>query len=109
MADQDRAAESGREGAESTHHKAPGPLPTTPSDKAERPEGLAFDVEPGADLTGVPIGDQRPKNPGAARTQETVREAGDGVGLAVPSDQATPDDDQPSSPSQRGPARSAGG
>ena len=29
----------------SARHQNPAPLPTTPSDKAERPEGLAFDVE----------------------------------------------------------------
>jgi hypothetical protein len=53
-----------------------GPLPVIPSDKAERPDGLAFDVEPGADLTGVPVGDQAPSHPGAERTQATVKESG---------------------------------
>lgn len=88
MADQDQA------GTESTRHQVPGPLPVTPSDKTERPEGLAFDVEPGADLTGVPAGDQSPDHPGAAHTEQTVRETGDGVGLAVPGEQALGEDDE---------------
>jgi hypothetical protein len=83
--------EQDREGAASSRHQAPAPLPVTPADKAERPEGLAFDVEPGADLTGVPVGDQTPGNPGAAHIEETVRETGDGVGLAVPRDQPPAD------------------
>ena len=58
----------------------------TPSDETKRPEGLAFDVEKGADLPGVPVGDQTPRNPGAARTAQAVREGGGGVGLAVPGD-----------------------
>ena len=60
------------------------PVPVTPSRETERPAGLAFDVEKGADLPGVPTGDQTPKNPGAAPAQEM----GDGVGLALPGDQA---------------------
>lgn len=58
----------------------------TPSGETERPEGLAFDVEKGADLPGLPVGDQTPRNPGAARTEQVVRERGGGVGLAVPGD-----------------------
>ena len=85
MADQDRAD------AESARDQTPDPLPVHPSDNAERHEGLAFDVEPGTELPGVPTGDQMPGHPGAARTQETVRESGDGVGLAVPGDQGTSD------------------
>jgi hypothetical protein len=85
--------EQDREGAASSRHQAPAPLPVTPADKAERPEGLAFDVEPGADLTGVPVGDQTPGNPAAAHIEETVRETGDGVGLAVPRDQPAADND----------------
>jgi hypothetical protein len=88
MTDQDEA------GTASARHQSPARLPVTPSDKAERPEGLAFDVEPGADLTGVPTGEQVPGHPGAARTERTVREAGEGVGLAVPGDQTVADDDQ---------------
>ena len=57
-----------------------------PSDVTEKPEGLAFDVEKGADLPGVPVGDQTPKNPGAAYAAQAVRERGGGVGLAVPGD-----------------------
>jgi hypothetical protein len=55
-----------------------------PSENTERPDGLAFDVAAGADLPGVPLGDQTPRNPDAARTEEAVRESGEGVGLAVP-------------------------
>jgi len=58
----------------------------TPSDETKRPEGLAFDVEKGADLPGVPVGDQTPGNPEAAHTEQTVRERGGGAGLAVPGD-----------------------
>jgi len=47
-------------------------------------EALAFDVEKGADLPGVPAGAQAPKNPGAA----LAREMGGGVGLALPGDPA---------------------
>jgi hypothetical protein len=65
-------------------HQAPGPLPVTPSDKMPRPEGLAFDVEPGADLTGMPVGDQTARNPGAEHIEETVRESGESIGLAIP-------------------------
>ena len=81
MADQDES------GSESARHQVPAALPATPSDEAGRPEGLAFDVEPGADLTGVPAGEQVPEHPGAARIDRTVRESGEGVGLAVPGDQ----------------------
>jgi hypothetical protein len=91
MPHQDRRAGASREGAKPTRHKDPAPLPVTPSDQAERPEGLAFDVEPGADLTGVPTGDQTAKHPGAGHTEQTVRETGDGVGLTVPASQAAPD------------------
>ena len=48
--------------------------------------GLAFDVAKDADLSGVPAGDQAPANSEAARTQNAVREAGEGVGLTVPAD-----------------------
>jgi hypothetical protein len=47
--------------------KVRNPLPVTPSRETERPAGLAFDVEQGADLPGVPAGDQTP------RTQEPHR------------------------------------
>jgi hypothetical protein len=60
--------------------------PVTPSEDTVRTQGLAFDTEKGADLTGVPAGDQRPRNPGAAHIEQTVRESGAGVGLAVPED-----------------------
>jgi hypothetical protein len=86
-------AEQERQDPATTRHQSPAPLPVTPSDKAERPEGLAFDVEPGADLTGVPVGEQTPRNPGAAHVEETVREKGESIGLAIPGDQDAPEDD----------------
>jgi hypothetical protein len=61
-------------------------VPVTPSEQTERPDGLAFDVKEGAELPGVPVGDQTPRNPGAAHTEQVVRETGEGVGLAVPGD-----------------------
>ena len=78
MADQAPAS------AEPTPGKVLNPVPVTPSRETERPAGLAFDVEKGADLPGVPTGDQTAKNPGAAPAQEM----GSGVGLALPGDQA---------------------
>jgi hypothetical protein len=80
MVDQDRT------GTEPPHGKVLKAVPVTPSEETERPEGLAFDVEKGADLPGVPVGDQTPKNPSADRTEQVVRETGGGVGLAVPGD-----------------------
>jgi hypothetical protein len=80
MIEQDQAS------AEPTPSKAPRPMPVTPSRETQRPEGLAFDVAKGADLSGVPVGDQTPRHPGAARTAQVVRETGAGVGLAVPGD-----------------------
>jgi hypothetical protein len=80
MVDQDRTS---TEPAEERTMKA---APVTPSGETKRPEGLAFDVETGTDLPGVPVGDQTPKNPGAAHTEQVVREKGGGVGLAVPGD-----------------------
>jgi len=82
--------EQDQTGAVPARDQPPGPLPVTPSDKTERPEGLAFDVEPGADLTGVPVGDQTATHPGAAHTEETVRESGESIGLAIPGDHAEP-------------------
>ena len=64
MADQDQAS------IESTPEKVLDPVPVTPSRETERPAGLAFDVEQGADLPGAPAGDQTPRNPGAAPAQE---------------------------------------
>jgi hypothetical protein len=78
MADQAQAS------TEPTPGKVLNPAPVTPSRQTERPAGLAFDVEKGADLPGVPAGDQTPKNPGAAPAQET----GSGVGLALPGEPA---------------------
>ena len=78
MDDQDQAS------TEPTPDRVLNPVPVTPSRETERPAGLAFDVEKGADLPGVPAGDQTPKNPGAA----LAREMGGGVGLALPRDPA---------------------
>ena len=78
MADQDQAS------TEPAPDKVLDPVPVTPSRETERPAGLAFDVEKGADLPGVPAGDQTPKNRGAAPAQEM----GGGVGLALPGDPA---------------------
>jgi hypothetical protein len=86
-------AEQERQDPAAARHQSPDPLPVTPSDKAERPEGLAFDVEPGADLTGVPVGDQAPRNLGAAHIEKTVREKGESIGLAIPGGPGTTEDD----------------
>jgi hypothetical protein len=67
---------------------APNPVLVTPSEKTERPEGLAFDVEDGADLTGVPTGDQRPRNTSTV----PAHESGAGVGLEVPGDETVAGD-----------------
>jgi|GEM_PF-1500541 hypothetical protein len=72
--------------SEPVHGKSAAPMPVTPSAETERPEGLAFDVAKGADLSGVPVGDQAPANPEAAPTENAVHETGEGVGLAVPAD-----------------------
>jgi hypothetical protein len=61
----------------------PGPVPVTPSEKTERPEGLAFDVEEGVRLPGVPTGDQHPRNTSTVPPHES----GTGVGLEVPRDE----------------------
>jgi len=78
MTDQDQAS------TEATPGKVLNPVPVTPSRETERRAGLAFDVEQGVDLPGVPAGDQAPKNPGAA----PALEMGGGVGLALPGDPA---------------------
>ena len=70
--------------AAANRHQVPGPLATPSSGEMPRPEGLAFDVKPGSDLTGMPAGDQIPRNPGAEHTEETVRETGESIGLAIP-------------------------
>ncbi|MGH3157834.1 MAG: hypothetical protein ACRDNF_14825 [Streptosporangiaceae bacterium] len=79
--------------AAANRHQAPAPLPGEQSDKMPRPEGLAFDVEPGADLTGVPVGDQTPRNPGAEHIEETVRESGQSIGLDTPATRPGIEDD----------------
>jgi hypothetical protein len=80
MVDQDRT------GTEPAHGKVLEAVPVTPSGETQRPEGLAFDVDKGVGLPGVPVGDQTAKNPGADHTEQVVEEAGGGVGLAVPGD-----------------------
>ena len=73
MDDQDQAS------TEPTPDRVLNPVAVTRSREAERPAGLAFDVEEGVGLPGVPAGDQAPKNPGAALAPEM----GAGVGLAA--------------------------
>lgn len=80
MVDQDRT------GTEPAHGKVLEAVPVTPSEETQRPEGLAFDAGKGAGLPGVPVGDQTAHNRGADHIQQVVREAGGGVGLAVPGD-----------------------
>jgi hypothetical protein len=80
MADRDRAS------ADTSQDRTMRSVPVTPSEDTERPGGLAFDVEKGADLSGVPVGAQTAGNSDAAHTEQAVREAGEGVGLAVPGD-----------------------
>ena len=80
MGDENRAS------TEPTQDRTMKAVAVPPSGETEKPEGLAFDVEKGASLPGVPVGDQTPKNPGTARTAQAVRERGEGVGLAVPRD-----------------------
>lgn len=67
------------------------PAPVTSSEEAQRPPGVAFNVKEGAELPGVPMGGQTPKNPDAVTTVET----GAGVGLAVPGD-PRPEPEEPS-------------
>ena len=76
--------------AAANRHQAPGPLATPSSGQMPRPEGLAFDVKPGSDLTGMPTGDQTPRNPGAEHIEETVRETGESIGLAIPANRPGP-------------------
>lgn len=83
------------ESTEAADDKVLKPAPVTPAANTEKPDRLAFDVEKGADLSGVPVGDQSPKHPGAAHTEEVVRETGDGVRLAVPGDRTSEKAAQP--------------
>jgi hypothetical protein len=73
-----------RIGTEPAHSKVLKAVPVTPSEETERAEGLAFDVEKGADLPGVPVGEQVPKNPGADHTEQVVRETGEASGWPCP-------------------------
>jgi hypothetical protein len=79
MGDEDRAS------TEPTQDRTMKAVAVPPSGETEKPKGLAFDVEKGADLPGVPVGDQTPKNP-ESPTQRKQYERGGGVGLAVPGD-----------------------
>jgi hypothetical protein len=67
-----RSETSGQEPAE--------PRPVTASADTIRPQGMAFSVPAGADLTGVPADDQTARNPEVAPGPEK----GEGVGVAVP-------------------------
>jgi hypothetical protein len=75
-----------RTGTSTTEGRTMKSVAVTPSEDTDRPDGLAFDVEKGAELPGVPVGDQTARNPDATRTGQMVRETGEGVGLAVPRD-----------------------
>jgi hypothetical protein len=51
----------------------PVPMPVTPSEGTERPDGVAFDLPAGTETPGMPRGDQRAVNEQDAQTvQETV-------------------------------------
>ena len=51
----------------------PVPMPVTPSEGTERPDGVAFDLPAGTQTPGMPRGDQRAANEDEAQTvQETV-------------------------------------
>jgi len=53
--------------------RGPVPMPVTPSEGTERPDGVAFDLPAGAQTPGMPRGDQRAVNEQDAQTvQETV-------------------------------------
>jgi hypothetical protein len=78
MAHQDRSDDQADEAAMP-------PIPVAqPYQDTTKPEGLAFDVDKDADMSGVPVGDQTAHHQGASHTEDVVREAGSGVGLAVP-------------------------
>jgi hypothetical protein len=79
-------AERNRADAGRTQDKTMKSAAVTSSENTRRPDGLAFDVDNGTELPGVPAGDQTARNPGAAHTEQVVRETGSGVGLAVPAD-----------------------
>ena len=59
------------------------PVPVSPSENTQRPEGLAFDVQDGAGLPAVPAGDQHPRNTSTV----PAHDSGAGVGLKVPGDE----------------------
>jgi hypothetical protein len=63
-------------GTDSSPAKARMPMPVTPSSGTERPEGLAFNVIEGADLAGVPKGDQTSRNPAASSSTEQAKASG---------------------------------
>jgi hypothetical protein len=50
----------------------PVPMPVTPSEGTERPDGVAFDLRTGTQTPGMPRGDQRAANEDDA---QTVRES----------------------------------
>jgi hypothetical protein len=76
-------ADDGKTSAGPAQERTMKAAPVTPSEDTVRPDGLAFDVEKGADLAGVPVGDQSARNP-AAGGEQGIQESGAGVGLAVP-------------------------
>jgi hypothetical protein len=46
------------------------PMPVTPSEGTERPDGVAFDLPAGTETPGMPRGDQRAANEDDAQTVE---------------------------------------
>jgi hypothetical protein len=50
----------------------PVPMPVTPSEDAERPDGVAFDLPAGSETPGMPRGNQHAANEDDA---QTVRES----------------------------------
>jgi hypothetical protein len=81
MAEKDEGTGARKEGVERPQ------VAVTATSDTERREGLAFDVEPGTELPGVPTGDQRPANENAAEIEENVRETGE----VPPAHQRVPD------------------
>lgn len=82
MAEKDTGTGARREGVERQQVAVP---PGTPG--SVRPDGVAFDIEPGEKLPGMPTGDQRPANENADEIDANVRETGE----VPPGHQQVPD------------------
>jgi hypothetical protein len=57
---------------EPTPDKVLNPVPATPSRETERPAGLAFDVEQGANLPGVPAPKEEQAGPGTPTVSTAI-------------------------------------